>query len=77
MITFGSIMTTFVLSSNFGGSWDSSLKPNHHRKFSLPKSVKRSVELTLKIDNFFGLSSKSLKQKNAKQITSQDQGPIL
>jgi len=49
MIIFTSIFTTFELSSIFGGSWavlkiGSSLKPTTMGKFSLPKSVKRSVD---------------------------------
>ncbi len=50
MIIFGSIFTTFESSIIFGGSWGSIenfLKPKNQTtfgKFSLPKSVKHSVE---------------------------------
>jgi len=50
MIIFGSIFTTFELSSIFGGSWasvENCLEPKTKHilgKFSLPKSVKPSAE---------------------------------
>jgi len=52
MITFGLIWTTFESRIIFGGSWaagavlniGSSLILNHIGKFSVPKSVKRSVD---------------------------------
>jgi hypothetical protein len=46
MIIFGSILTTFELSSIFGGSWGSIARVENRTiigKFSLPKSVKHSV----------------------------------
>jgi len=54
MIIFWSILNTFESSSIFGGSWGSIenlLRPKIKttmRKFSLPKSVKRSVDLKLR-----------------------------
>jgi hypothetical protein len=49
-----SFLTSYILSIKFWGSWGSSknffsLKSNHHKKFSLPKSVKHIVEFLLLI----------------------------
>jgi hypothetical protein len=58
MIIFGSILTTFELSSIFGGSWESkigwSLKPTHHRAIRLVQ-IRETLtwsEIAIKIISF-------------------------